>query len=215
MTLINDNVDLIKASLITAIKKELVETYPKQFGDYKNGNGGIYTKIYWENTVRYKPKFPICVLSTSKDVSERQNEISYFKDEDGKYKKRVVKSSFLTVGIDIFDMGNESINYSNLQADTFTAKVARQLRSYFNGDEKLDWFSGNEIYPNQIGIVVDDEITTVNEWDESDNVIFRKSFDVTLGWDEEHIYEVPLAEGVVGTLNNNYDFTFKFNKQNI
>ena len=38
MTLINDNVDLIKASLITAIKKELVETYPKQFGDYKNGN---------------------------------------------------------------------------------------------------------------------------------------------------------------------------------
>lgn len=211
MTLINDSIEDVKTSLIYAIKKELTETYPKEFGDYRSERGDIYTKVYWEDTVRFQPKFPICVLSPSRDVREGYNEISYRKGEDGAMYKRVVKRSFLTVTIDISDMGIEEGQgkKSSLKASSFVHKVARQLRSYFNGDEKLNWFSGNEFYPKQIGITVDDNINIVSDWSDTDT-FHRCTFDITLGWDEENIIPIDKAHGAKISVSENTNLLDEF-----
>lgn len=217
MTLINDSLDDVKTSLLVAIKKELTETYPKEFGDYTTDRGDKYTKVYWSDTVRYQPRYPYCMLTPQKDISEGYDEISYFRDTDGVKKKKTVTRAFLTVSIDVFDMGNEQENKSSLKADNFSHKVARQLRKYFNGDEKLDWFSGNEYYPRQIGITVNTDISSILEWSDTETM-FRYSFDIQLGWDDIVIETAELAEGVnirvydKDNTNKIDDFTVKIGK---
>lgn len=195
MTLINDRLDDVKASLIVAIKKELTEVYPKDFGDYGTSKGDIHTKVYWADTVRFQPKYPYCTLTPSRDISEGYDEISYYKNSKGILIKRVKTRSYLVVTIDVYDMGNELNGKTSLEADTFAHKVARQLRKYFNGDGKLDWFSGNEYYERQIGITVENEATAVLDWSDTDTQ-FRYNFDITLGWDEIHDSVADIADGM-------------------
>ena len=201
MTLINDRIDDVKASLIVAIKKELTEAYPKEFGDYGTSKGDICTKVYWADTLRFQPKYPYCTLTPSKDVSEGYDEISYHKNSEDILIKRVKTRSFLTVTLDVYDMGNELNGKTSLEADTFAHKVARQLRKYFNGDGKLDWFSGNEYYERQIGITVENEVTPVLDWGDTDTQ-FRYNFDITLGWDEIYDSVADMAEGIEVTTYN-------------
>lgn len=193
MTLIDDNLENVRTAILVAIKNELVDTYPKEFGDYKTGRDDIYTKVYWSDTTRYQPKFPYCVLTPLRDVSEGFDEISYFKNSEGILKKRVTTRSFLTITIDVFNMGNEQVDRSSLESDTFAYKVARQLRKYFNGDGKLDWFSGNEYYPRQIGITVESDINAIIDWADTD-AVFRYSFDITAGWDDIVVSDADLAK---------------------
>lgn len=215
MTLISDSLEEVKTALLVAIKKELTDAYPVEFGDYTTSKGDIYTKIYWSDTVRYKPKFPYCMLTPQKDISEGYDEIVYFKDANNVLKKRVITRSFNTISIDVFDMGNEQRNWSSLQADTFAHKVARQLRKYFNGDEKLDWFSGNEYYLRQISITVDTDISSILDWSDTDT-IFRYSFDITIGWDDYSDSTADLAKGVEVRIDENAkridEFTIKIGK---
>lgn len=215
MTLISDSLEEVKTALLVAIKKELTDAYPVEFGDYTTSKGDIYTKVYWSDTVRYKPKFPYCMLTPQKDISEGYDEIVYFKDANNVLKKRVITRSFNTISIDVFDMGNEQRNWSSLQADTFAHKVARQLRKYFNGDEKLDWFSGNEYYPRQISITVDTDISSILDWSDTDT-IFRYSFDITIGWDDYSDSTADLAKGVEVRIDENAkridEFTIKIGK---
>lgn len=194
MTLINDSLDMVKASLLVAIKNELTETYPDEFGDYKTSTGDVQPKVYWADTLRFQPKYPYCVLTPQRDISEGFDEISYLKSASGVLLKRVVTRSFLTVSISVFDMGNENTNKTSLEADTFAHKVARQLRKYFNGDGKLDWFSGNEYYPKQIGVTVDSDISAVENWADTDT-FFVYTFDITVGWDEKQDSNAELANG--------------------
>lgn len=202
MTLINDNLEGIKASLLVAIKKELVETYPAEFGDYKTSRGDTYSKVFWSDTIRYQPKHPYCMLTPQKDISEGYDEIKYIKSEDGTLLKRVITRSFITVSIEVFDMGNEHGEKSSLKADTFAHKVVRQLRKYFNGDGKLDWFSGNEYYPRQISIVVDTDIDSTLNWSDTDTM-FRYSFDITVGWDDYQDSNVESAKGAIINIYEN------------
>lgn len=215
MTLISDSLEEVKTALLVAIKNELTDAYPVQFGDYTTSKGDIYTKVYWSDTVRYKPRFPYCTLTPQKDISEGYDEIIYFKNSEGILKKRVITRSFNTISIDVFDMGNEQKNWSSLQADTFAHKVARQLRKYFNGDEKLDWFSGNEYYPRQISITVDTDISSILDWSDTDT-IFRYSFDITVGWDDYADSNADLAKGAEVRINENSkrvdEFTIKIGK---
>ena len=150
-------------------------------------------------------------MSPSRDVREGYNEISYRKGEDGQMYKRLVKRSFLTVTIDISDMGIEEGQgkKSSLKASSFVHKVARQLRSYFNGDEKLNWFSGNEFYPKQIGITVDDNINIVSDWSDTDT-FHRCTFDITLGWDEENIIPIDKAHGAKISVSENTNLLDEF-----
>lgn len=194
MTLINDNLEGVKASVLMAIKNELVETYPKEFGDYRTSRDDTYSKVFWADTIRYQPKYPYCILSCDKDVSEGYDEISYIKNEDGVLKKRVVTRSRLTISIDVFAMGNEQTGISSLQANNFAHKVARQLRKYFNGDGKLDWFSGNEYYPRQIGIKVISDVNSVPSWSDTDTE-FRYYFDISVGWDDIQYSKAEIAKG--------------------
>ena len=203
MTLINDNLEGVKTALLVAIKKELTDTYRVEFGDYKTSRGDIYTKVFWSDTVRYQPKHPYCMLTPQKDISEGYDEIQYFRNAEGVLIKRYVTRSFLTVTIEVFDMGNEQSGRSSLKADNFAHKVVRQLRKYFNGDEKLDWFSGNEYYPRQIGIVVDTDIDSTIDWSDTDTM-FRYSFDITVGWDDITDTNLDLAKGVEISVNE-YD----------
>ena len=202
MTLINDSLENVKASLLVAIKNQLTETYPSEFGDYTTSRGDVYTKVFWADTVRYQPKHPYCMLSVSSDVSEGYDEISYIRSDDGVLLKKTVTRSFLEVAIDIFDMGNEQIGRSALQADTFAHKVARQLRKYFNGDGKLDWFDGNEYYSSQIGITVLTDIDSTIDWADTDT-FFRYTFTIQLGWDDVQISNAELANGVEISLSDN------------
>lgn len=196
MTLISDSLEEVKTALLVAIKNELTDTYPVEFGDYTTSRGDTYTKVFWSDTIRYQPRFPYCMLTPQKDISEGFDETIYFKDANGVLRKRVITRSFNTISIDVFDMGNEQKNKSSLQADTFAHKVARQLRKYFNGDEKLDWFSGNEYYPRQISIVVDTDISSILDWSDTDT-IFRYSFDITIGWDDySRDTKAEIAEGI-------------------
>lgn len=196
MTLISDSLEEVKTALLVAIKNELTETYPVEFGDYTTSRGDIYTKVFWSDTVRYQPKYPFCTLTPQKDISEGYDETIYFKGGDGILHKRVITRSFNTISIDVFDMGNEQKGKSSLQADSFAHKVARQLRKYFNGDEKLDWFSGNEYYGRQISITVDNDISSILDWSDTDT-IFRYSFDITVGWDDySRETKAELAEGI-------------------
>lgn len=214
MTLINDSLENVKASLLVAIKNQLTETYPSEFGDYTTSRGDVYTKVFWADTIRYQPKHPYCMLSENSDVSEGYDEISYIKSDDGVLLKKTVTRSFLEVAIDIFDMGNEQIGRSALQADTFAHKVARQLRKYFNGDEKLDWFDGNEYYSSQIGITVLTDIDSTIDWADTDT-FFRYTFTIQLGWDDIQISNAELANGVEISLSDNQNtlldrFTINF-----
>lgn len=209
MTLINDNIEGVKTALLVAIKKELTEAYPVEFGDYKTSRGDIYTKVFWSDTVRYQPKHPYCMLTPQKDISEGYDEIQYFRNAEGVLIKRYVTRSFLTVTIEVFDMGNEQSGRSSLKADNFAHKVVRQLRKYFNGDEKLDWFSGNEYYPRQIGIIVDTDIDSTLDWSDTDTM-FRYSFDITVGWDDFTDSTAELAEGVEISINENTNQLDKF-----
>ena len=209
MTLIDDNLEGVKTALLVAIKKELTEAYPVEFGDYKTGRGDIYTKVFWSDTVRYQPKHPYCMLTPQKDTSEGYDEIQYFRNAEGVLIKRYVTRSFLTVTIEVFDMGNEQSGRSSLKADNFAHKVVRQLRKYFNGDEKLDWFSGNEYYPRQIGIIVDTDIDSTLDWSDTDTM-FRYSFDITVGWDDFTDSTAELAEGVEISINENTNQLDKF-----
>ena len=194
MTLIDDGLELVKASILVAIRNELLETYPEEFGDYNTSRGDKCSKIFWSDTIRYQPKFPYCMLTPQKDISEGYDEISYFRGTENKLYKKTVTRSFMTISIDVFDMGNEQSNRSSLKADTFAHKVARQLRKYFNGDSKLDWFSGNEYYPEQIGINVESDISSILDWSDTDT-LFRYSFDIRVGWDDKQIQEIDKAEG--------------------
>lgn len=194
MTLINDEIDNVKASILVAIRDELMSAYPSEFGDYKTNKGDTLTKVYWADTVRFQPKYPYCVLTPQKDISEGYDEISYIRSIDGVLLKRVTTRSFMTVTISVFDMGSEITGKTGLEADTFAHKVARQLRKYFNGDGKLDWFSGNKYYPKQIGITVDTEISSVLDWADTDT-FFVYSFDIRVGWDEQHTGRAELANG--------------------
>lgn len=209
MTLINDNIEGVKTALLVAIKKELTEAYPVEFGDYKTSRGDIYTKVFWSDTVRYQPKYPYCMLTPQKDMSEGYDEIQYFRNAEGVLIKRYVTRSFLTVTIDVFDMGNEQSGRSSLKADNFAHKVVRQLRKYFNGDEKLDWFSGNEYYPRQIGITINTDIDSTLDWSDTDTM-FRYSFDITVGWDDFTDSTAELAEGVEISINENTNQLDKF-----
>lgn len=209
MTLIDDNLEGVKTALLVAIKKELTEAYPVEFGDYKTSRGDIYTKVFWSDTVRYQPKHPYCMLTPQKDISEGYDEIQYFRNAEGVLIKRYVTRSFLTVTIEVFDMGNEQSGRSSLKADNFAHKVVRQLRKYFNGDEKLDWFSGNEYYPRQIGIIVDTDIDSTLDWSDTDTM-FRYSFDITVGWDDFTDSTAELAEGVEISINENTNQLDKF-----
>lgn len=179
--LIDDSLEQVKASLLYIIKKVLTEAYPKEFGDYSTSRGDLYTKVYWADTVRYQPNFPYCMLTPQRDALQGLDEITYLRREDGEYVKRTKTRSTLTVSIDVCDMGNEETKKSSLKADNFAHKVTRQLRKYFNGDEMLDWFSGNEYYPNQIGIGIDTNISNIITWDDTDTV-FRYTFDISLSW---------------------------------
>lgn len=214
MTLINDSLENVKASLLVAIKNQLTETYPSEFGDYTTSRGDVYTKVFWADTIRYQPKHPYCMLSENSDVSEGYDEISYIKSDDGVLLKKTVTRSFLEVAIDIFDMGNEQIGRSALQADTFAHKVARQLRKYFNGDGKLDWFDGNEYYSGQIGITVLTDIDSTIDWADTDT-FFRYTFTIQLGWDDIQVSNAELANGVEISLSDNQNilldkFTINF-----
>lgn len=203
MTLIDDSLEAVKASILVAIKKELIETYPVEFGDYKTGRDDMYTKVFWADTIRYQPKFPYCMITPQKDISEGYEEIYHFKDTDGITRKRNVTRSFLTATIDVFDMGCEASGKSSLVADTFAHKVARQLRKYFNGDGKLDWFSGNEYYPRQIGITVETDIASIIDWSDTDT-LFKYSFDVKFGWDDVQDSSADLAKGAyINVYENN------------
>lgn len=205
MTLINDSLEDVKASLLVAIKNQLTETYPSEFGDYTTSRGDVYTKVFWADTVRYQPKHPYCMLSISSDVSEGYDEISYIRSADDVLLKKTTTRSYLEVAIDIFDMGNEQIGRTALQADTFAHKVARQLRKYFNGDGKLDWFEGNEYYPRQIGITVLTDIDSTTDWADTDT-FFRYTFTIQLGWDDIQVQKAELANGAEISLsddNNN------------
>lgn len=202
MTLINDSLENVKASLLVAIKNQLTETYPSEFGDYTTSRGDVYTKVFWADTIRYQPKHPYCMLSENSDVSEGYDEISYIKSDDGVLLKKTVTRSFLEVAIDVFDMGNEQIGRSALQADTFAHKVARQLRKYFNGDGKLDWFDGNEYYSSQIGITVLTDIDSTIDWADTDT-FFRYTFTIQLGWDDVQVSNAELANGVEISLSDN------------
>ena len=209
MTLINDNIEGVKTALLVAIKKELTEAYPVEFGDYKTSRGDIYTKVFWSDTIRYQPKHPYCMLTPQKDISEGYDEIQYFRNAEGVLIKRYVTRSFLTVTIDVFDMGNEQSGRSSLKADNFAHKVVRQLRKYFNGDEKLDWFSGNEYYPRQIGITINTDIDSTLDWSDTDTM-FRYSFDITVGWDDFTDSTAELAKGVEISINENTNQLDKF-----
>lgn len=214
MTLINDSLENVKASLLVAIKNQLTETYPSEFGDYTTSRGDVYTKVFWADTIRYQPKHPYCMLSENSDVSEGYDEISYIKSDDGVLLKKTVTRSFLEVAIDIFDMGNEQIGRTALQADTFAHKVARQLRKYFNGDGKLDWFDGNEYYSGQIGITVLTDIDSTIDWADTDT-FFRYTFTIQLGWDDVQVSNAELANGVEISLSDNQNtlldkFTINF-----
>jgi len=213
MTLISDSLEEIKASILVAIKNELVDTYPVEFGDYTTGRGDVYSKVFWADTIRYQPKHPYCMLTPQKDISEGYDEISYVKSTGGVLLKRVVTRSFMTVSVDVFDMGNEQSGRSSLQADTFAHKVARQLRKYFNGDGKLDWFSGNEYYPRQISIIVDNDISSIMDWADTDT-FFRYSFDIRVGWDDVQESDAELAKGaeisVYENTNKVDEFTINF-----
>lgn len=214
MTLINDSLENVKASLLVAIKNQLTETYPSEFGDYTTSRGDVYTKVFWADTIRYQPKHPYCMLSENSDVSEGYDEISYIKSDDGVLLKKTVTRSFLEVAIDIFDMGDEQIGRSALQADTFAHKVARQLRKYFNGDGKLDWFDGNEYYSSQIGITVLTDIDSTIDWADTDT-FFRYTFTIQLGWDDIQVSNAELANGVEISLSDNQNtlldkFTINF-----
>lgn len=214
MTLINDSLENVKASLLVAIKNQLTETYPSEFGDYTTSRGDVYTKVFWADTIRYQPKHPYCMLSENSDVSEGYDEISYIKSDDGVLLKKTVTRSFLEVAIDVFDMGNEQIGRSALQADTFAHKVARQLRKYFNGDGKLDWFDGNEYYSSQIGITVLTDIDSTIDWADTDT-FFRYTFTIQLGWDDIQVSNAELANGVEISLSDNQNtlldkFTINF-----
>lgn len=214
MTLINDSLENVKASLLVAIKNQLTETYPSEFGDYTTSRGDVYTKVFWADTIRYQPKHPYCMLSENSDVSEGYDEISYIKSDDGVLLKKTVTRSFLEVAIDIFDMGNEQIGRTALQADTFAHKVARQLRKYFNGDGKLDWFDGNEYYSGQIGITVLTDIDSTIDWADTDT-FFRYTFTIQLGWDDIQVSNAELANGVEISLSDNQNtlldkFTINF-----
>lgn len=201
MTLINDEIDNVKASILVAIRDELMSAYPSEFGDYKTNKGDTLTKVYWADTVRFQPKYPYCVLTPQKDISEGYDEISYIRSIDGVLLKRVTTRSFMTVTISVFDMGSEITGKTGLEADTFAHKVARQLRKYFNGDGKLDWFSGNKYYPKQIGITVDTEISSVLDWADTDT-FFVYSFDIRVGWDEQHTERAELANGAEIRIND-------------
>lgn len=194
MTLISDSIQGVKASILMAIKNELTETYPTEFGDYRTSRGDVYSKVFWADTVRYQPEFPYCMLSIGSDRTEGYDEITYIKDVNGNLKKKIITRSFLTVGISIFDMGNEKTDKSSLEADTFALKVARQLRKYFNGDGKLDWFSGNEYYPRQISIEVGRDIDSDYDWSDTETM-FRFSFDIIAGYDDISIETPELAKG--------------------
>ena len=213
MTLINDNLEGVKTALLVAIKKELTDTYRVEFGDYKTSRGDVYTKVFWSDTIRYQPKYPYCMLTPQKDISEGYDEIQYFRNAEGVLIKRYVTRSFLTVTIEVFDMGNEQSGRSSLKADNFAHKVVRQLRKYFNGDEKLDWFSGNEYYPRQIGITVDTDIDSTLDWSDTDTM-FRYSFDITVGWDDFTDSNADLANGVEVSINNDTKFTVKLDNTN-
>lgn len=215
MTLINDSLDMVKASILVAVKNELVEAYPDEFGDYKSDKGDIRTKVFWADTVRYQPRHPYCVLTPQKDISEGYDEISYIKSASGVLFKRVTTRSFMTVTINVFDMGNENTGKSGLEADTFAHKVARQLRKYFNGDEKLDWFSGNKYYPKQISVTVDTDINSVLDWYDTDT-FYVYSFDISVGWDEHNDIKTELANGaeirVYEDTKKIDEFTVKFTR---
>lgn len=195
MTLLKDSLEEVKASILMAIKNELVETYPSEFGDYTTSKGDTYSKVFWADTIRYQPKYPYCRLTQGKDRSEGYDEISYVRSASGVLLKRNTTRSIMNVEVEICDMGNEQIEKSSLQADTFAHKVARQLRKYFNGDGKLDWFSGNKYYPKQIGITVGSDITPIIDWSDTDTV-FRYYFDVRFGWEDSTDSSVDLAESV-------------------
>lgn len=209
MTLINDEIDNVKASILVAIRDELMSAYPSEFGDYKTNKGDTLTKVYWADTVRFQPKYPYCVLTPQKDISEGYDEISYIRSADGVLLKRVTTRSFMTVTISVFDMGSEITGKTGLEADTFAHKVARQLRKYFNGDGKLDWFSGNKYYPKQIGITVDTEISSVLDWADTDT-FFVYSFDIRVGWDEQHTEYAELANGAEISINEDTKELDKF-----
>lgn len=210
MTLINDNLEGVKTALLVAIKKELTDTYRVEFGDYKTSRGDVYTKVFWSDTVRYQPKHPYCMLTPQKDISEGYDEIQYFRNAEGVLIKRYVTRSFLTVTIEVFDMGNEQSGRSSLKADNFAHKVVRQLRKYFNGDEKLDWFSGNEYYPRQISITVDTDIDSTLDWSDTDTM-FRYAFDITVGWDDFTDSLADVANGVEVSINKDTKFTVQKN----
>ena len=194
MTLINDSLEGVKASILVAIKNGLIDTYPSEFGDYTTSRGDVCSKVFWADTIRYQPKYPYCMLTPQKDISAGLDEISYVKSDSGVLLKRVRTRSFMTISIDIVDMGNEQLGKSSLEADTFAHKVARQLRKYFNGDGKLDWFSGNKYYPKQIGITVDTDISSILDWSDTETY-FRYTFDIKAGWIDTVDSNADLANG--------------------
>lgn len=187
----NDSIDKVKSSILMGIRNELVSTYPDEFGDYSDCEG-TYSKIFWENTISYQPKYPYCILSTDEDTLSYRDDISYCK-KDGEFFKKYVKHTSILVQIEIANMANE-VHNTKLEADMFAQKVARQLRSYFSSDDKFEWFDGNEYYPSQISSQIGEKITPIPDWNETDTK-FRYTFDVEFGWDDTSYVHIDKGKG--------------------
>lgn len=201
-----DSIDQVKNSILMGIRKELIETYPVEFGDYKDCDGTC-SKIFWEDTISYQPKYPYCILSVDQDnLSGERDEISYVK-RDGEIYKRYVKHNSILVQIEIANMANLQEGITQLEADVFAQKVARQLRSYLNSDEKLEWFEGNEYYPDQISSDVSERITPIPDWTETDTK-FRYMFEVEFGWLDVSFVHVDKGKGYLLKINDKVEHEY-------
>lgn len=186
-----DSIDKVKSSILMGIRNELISAYPNEFGDYSDCEG-TYSKIFWEDTISYQPKYPYCILSSDEDTLTGLDDISYLK-KDGEFFKKYVKHTSILVQIEIANMAN-NLHPTKLEADMFAQKVARQLRSYLNSDDKFEWFSGNKYYQGQISSVVSEKITPIPDWNETDTK-FRYNFDVEFGWHDTSYVHIDKGEG--------------------
>ena len=193
-----DSIAEVKSSILMGIRNELIQAYPVEFGDYEDCNGTC-SKIFWGDTISFQPKYPYCMLSTDQDSLGGYDDVSYVKREGEIYKK-YIKHCSIIVQIEIVNMANIKQGITQLEADVFAHKVARQLRSYFNCEDKLEWFEGNEYYPNQISSQVEGKITPIPDWSDTDTK-FRYNFDIEFGWDDISYVHVDKGKGFLLKIN--------------
>lgn len=194
-----DSIAEVKSSILMGIRNELIETYPKEFGDYRDCDG-ICSKIFWGDTISFQPRYPYCMLNTDQDDMTGYDEIAYIK-KDGEFYKKYTKHCSILVQIEIANMADINNGITQLEADMFAHKVARQLRSYLNCEDKLEWFSGNEYYPNQISSQINGRINPIPDWSDTDTK-FRYTFDVEFGWNDVSYVHIDKGKGFLLKINN-------------